>query len=63
MSIDDRTPTNEQDSADQLRVDDLAAKEMDPKAAEQVRGGAGTTGKVPISEIQISKHTDVSSAG
>jgi hypothetical protein len=66
MSIEDRTPT-EQDNAEQIRVDDLSEKAVSREAAEQVRGGTGTTttttGKVHMSDIPVMKTTDTASAG
>lgn len=65
MSADDRKDTNEvTDPTANLPIGDLNASDVDPRSAEQVKGGdtattsASTTGKVKQHDILITKTTD-----
>ena len=62
MSADDRQNTHAASDAEaSLPVDDLNPQAVHAEAADQVRGGATTTGQVSTSDILITKHTDSTS--
>jgi hypothetical protein len=64
MSADDRSHSSENSNVESsLPIGDLDQTGVEATAADQIKGGDTAAPKVHLTEIQVTKHTDVSSAG